>query len=114
MHDIEREILFQSNNKLVAHDSEGFEAGQSSEVNVVADFIERRGAMEDVNERLYMVWYGFRLYWLLPYSSMEFGIANSALLRYCMGMNSRQIQHAEREFFSSSKRGLTLNLLFLP
>ena len=57
VHNIEREILFQTNNKLVAHDSEGFEAGQNSEVGVVTDFISRRAAMEDVNDKLHMIWY---------------------------------------------------------
>ena len=57
MHNIEREIVFRNNDKLVAHDSEGFEAGQSSENHVVNDFIERRVTMENINDRLHMVWY---------------------------------------------------------
>ena len=56
MHDIEREIVFRNNDKLVAHDSEGFEAGQSSESHAVNDFIARRAAMDDINDRLHMVW----------------------------------------------------------
>ncbi|EKM49678.1 uncharacterized protein PHACADRAFT_106055 [Phanerochaete carnosa HHB-10118-sp] len=79
VHDIEQELLFQLNDKLVAHDSEGFEAGQGKEVKVVSDFIAQRGTMEDVNERLHMVWYALK-------------------------MSARPIQHAEREFFSTLKQ----------
>ncbi|KAE9389436.1 hypothetical protein BT96DRAFT_1003247 [Gymnopus androsaceus JB14] len=57
VHDIDRELRFQHNNRLVAHDSEGFEAGQRTELGVVNNFIERRATMEDINERLHMVWY---------------------------------------------------------
>ncbi|EKM49680.1 uncharacterized protein PHACADRAFT_179078 [Phanerochaete carnosa HHB-10118-sp] len=78
VHDIERELIPQRNDKIVAHDSEGFEAGQGKEVKVVSDFIARRAATEDINERLHMVW-------------------------YCVEINSRPIQQAEREFFSTMK-----------
>ncbi|EKM60411.1 uncharacterized protein PHACADRAFT_109866 [Phanerochaete carnosa HHB-10118-sp] len=79
VHDIERELVFRDNNKLIVHDSEGFEAGKKHEVNIVSDFIERRSAMEDINQRLHMIW-------------------------YCMETKSRPIQHAEREFFSNQKQ----------
>lgn len=75
-HDIEKEIVFQNNDKLVAHDSEGFEAGKVEEVAVVRNFIEKRNKEEDVYQRLHMVW-------------------------YCIEMNSRPIQRAELDFFSA-------------
>jgi predicted GTPase len=56
VHNIENEILFQKNDKLVAHDSEGFESGQSDELDVVKKFIERRSKAENMSERLHMVW----------------------------------------------------------
>ena len=56
-HDIEKEIVFQNNDKLVAHDSEGFEAGKVEEVAVVRNFIEKRSKQEDVYRRLHMVWF---------------------------------------------------------
>jgi hypothetical protein len=42
---------------MVAHDSEGFEAGTTNEVDVVKKFIERRSKAENVNERLHLVWF---------------------------------------------------------
>jgi len=75
-HDINKEIVFQTNDKLVAHDSEGFEAGQHQEVKVVTNFIKSRAAAADVNDRLHMIW-------------------------YCIEMNSRPIQRAEKDFFST-------------
>jgi len=41
---------------MVAHDSEGFEAGQSDEVEVVKNFIARRSKANNINDRLHMVW----------------------------------------------------------
>lgn len=56
VHNIETEIAVKGNNKLVAHDSEGFEAGRSDEVDVVKDFIERRSKMRNINNKLHIVW----------------------------------------------------------
>jgi hypothetical protein len=42
---------------MVAHDSEGFEAGRSNEVDVVKDFIERRSKMTSINDKLHVVWF---------------------------------------------------------
>jgi hypothetical protein len=42
---------------MVAHDSEGFEAGTTNEVDVVRRFIERRSQMDNVNERLHLIWF---------------------------------------------------------
>ncbi|KZP09573.1 hypothetical protein FIBSPDRAFT_233442 [Athelia psychrophila] len=77
VHDIEREIKFDGNNKMAAHDSEGFEAGHRNEVDVVKTFIEKRSMVGDINLKLHMIW-------------------------YCMEMNARPIQHAEQEFFSKA------------
>ncbi|GJE96834.1 GTPase domain-containing protein [Phanerochaete sordida] len=77
-HDIERELDFRTNDKLVAHDSEGFEAGEEAQYRVVTEFIRRRGTMQDVNQRLHMVW-------------------------YCVEMNTRPVQMAEEQFFGAKR-----------
>jgi hypothetical protein len=41
---------------IVAHDSEGFEAGQRDELDVVRNFIKRRSKAKDINDRLHVVW----------------------------------------------------------
>ncbi|KIK06295.1 hypothetical protein K443DRAFT_290391 [Laccaria amethystina LaAM-08-1] len=74
-HDIEKEIEFEGNNRIIAHDSEGFEAGKQAEVDVVWKFIDSRSRAKDINQKLHLVW-------------------------YCMEMNSRPIQQAEKDFFS--------------
>jgi len=80
IHDIEKEIKFEGNSQMVAHDSEGFEVGCINEVNVVKDFIESRSKMDDINKRLHLVW-------------------------YCVEMSSRPIQQAEKDFFSNPPNG---------
>jgi hypothetical protein len=85
---------------MVAHDSEGFEAGTGNEVDVVKNFIERRSKMENVNERLHLVWF---VKATLPPDVLVSSC--SVPFRYCMEMNSRPIQHAENEFFSTSLQG---------
>ncbi|GJE91865.1 GTPase domain-containing protein [Phanerochaete sordida] len=78
VHNIEKALRFKNNDLLLVHDSEGFEAGVTKEFAVVNAFIERRATLEDVSERLHMVW-------------------------YCVEANSRPLQHAEKEFFSSKR-----------
>ena len=56
-HDIEKEIEFEGNSKIIAHDSEGFEAGKQREVDVVRKFIDRRSQEMDINQRLHLVWF---------------------------------------------------------
>ncbi|KAE9395946.1 hypothetical protein BT96DRAFT_825471, partial [Gymnopus androsaceus JB14] len=57
IHDIEKEIKFDGNDKMVAHDSEGFEAGHSKEVDVVKNFIEQRSKEENINLKLHLIWF---------------------------------------------------------
>lgn len=56
-HNIEKEIEFEGNSKIIAHDSEGFEAGKQNEVDVVRKFIDRRSQETDINQRLHLVWF---------------------------------------------------------
>jgi hypothetical protein len=102
IHNIDKEIRFEGNGgKMVVHDSEGFEAGRSNEVDVVKNFIERRSKVEDINERLHLVWL-VRSSFASPCRLPHF-----EPFRYCIEMNSRPIQHAEKEFFSTFSQGDT-------
>jgi hypothetical protein len=108
IHNIEKEISSKENNKIVAHDSEGFEAGRSKEVDVVKNFFERRSKMSNINERLHLVWFACLLCTrLCP-------LSHFISFRYCMEMNSRPIQHAEKEIFSSFSEGSTIDDVLFP
>jgi len=101
-HDIEKEIEFEGNSKIIVHDSEGFEAGKLNEVDVVRKFIDRRSQERDINERLHLVWFVLPLFLL---------VVNPVIWihrRYCMEMNSRPIQQAEKDFFSTPLQGIFL------
>jgi len=71
-HDIEKEIEFEGNSKITAHDSEGFEAGQQNEVDVVRNFIDRRSQESDINQRLHLVWFVLIPFYLWCTRSCEF------------------------------------------
>ena len=62
IHDIEKEIEFESNSKIIAHDSEGFEAANRAEVDVVCKFIDGRSQVEDINQKLHLVWFVLLLF----------------------------------------------------
>lgn len=47
---------FKDNNLFVVHDSEGFEAGQEAEFQVVVNFIRSRSRMQNINDRLHAIW----------------------------------------------------------
>ncbi|KAJ8581729.1 hypothetical protein M405DRAFT_831986 [Rhizopogon salebrosus TDB-379] len=53
---IDTEFIPPQNNRFVLHDSEGFEAGEEHNVDIVHQFIERRGNMLNFGERLHAVW----------------------------------------------------------
>ena len=82
---------------MVAHDSEGFEAGHRKEVDVVKNFIEKRSKEENINLKLHLIWcaiFNFYIIFLTKYTT-----------RYCIEMSARPIQHAEKEFFSNELQG---------
>jgi GTP-binding protein EngB required for normal cell division len=56
-HDIENEMVFQSNPGFVFHDSRGFEAGGESEFIKVKEFIAGRSKETKINNRLHAIWY---------------------------------------------------------
>ncbi|KAG8951443.1 hypothetical protein FRC03_012541 [Tulasnella sp. 419] len=57
MHDIEHEITSQSNPLFVIHDSKGFEAGSTQEMQKVRDFIRQRSVASCIHRRLHVIWY---------------------------------------------------------
>lgn len=56
IHNIEKEMEFKDNKLFIVHDSEGFEAGQEDEFQVVVNFIQSRSLKENINERLHAIW----------------------------------------------------------
>ncbi|KDQ52397.1 hypothetical protein JAAARDRAFT_107548, partial [Jaapia argillacea MUCL 33604] len=55
-HHIEYEVTYASNPAFVFHDSRGFEAGSTDEIQAVHDFIESRGKTGDVEKQLHIIW----------------------------------------------------------
>ncbi|KAI6042085.1 GTP-binding protein [Pisolithus marmoratus] len=56
-HDIEQELVFQSNPAFVFHDSCGFEAGSAQEFDQMKAFVADRAAARNMNERLHAIWF---------------------------------------------------------
>ena len=55
-HDIENEMIFESNMAFVFHDSCGFEAGRTSELDNVKDFLQKHSANKDLKDHLHVIW----------------------------------------------------------
>jgi hypothetical protein len=55
-HDIGNEMIFKSNMAFVFHDSRGFEAGRSSELDKVKDFIQERSTKKNFEDLLHVIW----------------------------------------------------------
>ncbi|KAG1869886.1 GTP-binding protein [Suillus subluteus] len=81
-HDIENEMVFQSNPGFVFHDSRGFEAGGESEFDKVKAFIARRSKEARLTNQLHAIW-------------------------YCIPMDeaSRSFTEGEKKFFSQCDTG---------
>ncbi|EDR14567.1 uncharacterized protein LACBIDRAFT_321710 [Laccaria bicolor S238N-H82] len=56
-HNIENEMIFDSNPGYVFHDSRGFEAGRTLELDAVKSFIQHRSTAGDIREQLHAIWY---------------------------------------------------------
>ncbi|KAG2746347.1 hypothetical protein P692DRAFT_201867854 [Suillus brevipes Sb2] len=56
-HDIENEMVFESNPGFIFHDSRGFEAGGESEFNKVKAFITSRSKEVKLKNQLHAIWY---------------------------------------------------------
>jgi len=57
IHDIEHELIFQSNEKFVFHDSRGFEAGSTDEFERLKKFIADRANTTHLKKRIHAIWY---------------------------------------------------------
>ena len=55
-HDIENEMIFESNMAFVFHDSCGFEAGRTSELDTVKHFVQRRSTNKNLSDCLHVIW----------------------------------------------------------
>jgi hypothetical protein len=55
-HDIDEELSFPQNHRIIVHDSRGFEAGEEANIQKVLDFIERRSKMPALGDRLHVIW----------------------------------------------------------
>ena len=56
-HNIEDELIFQSNRGFVFHDSRGFEAGSKNEMDVVKDFVTDRATTILLEKRIHAIWW---------------------------------------------------------
>ncbi|KAI6143270.1 GTP-binding protein [Pisolithus tinctorius] len=56
-HNIEHELVFQSNPGFVFHDSCGFEAGSTQQFDQMRNFVVDHGATMMVNERIHAIWF---------------------------------------------------------
>ena len=56
IHDIEDQITYPGSN-FIFHDSRGFEAGASEEIEIVWKFIEKQSAATELRDQLHAIWY---------------------------------------------------------
>ncbi|KAF8447376.1 hypothetical protein L210DRAFT_3757287 [Boletus edulis BED1] len=57
IHNVENELVFRSNDKLIFHDSRGFEAGSEAEFLQMKKFIADRAKTTILKERIHAIWY---------------------------------------------------------
>ncbi|KAI9459530.1 hypothetical protein HD554DRAFT_2029220 [Boletus coccyginus] len=82
IHSVENELIFRSNEKLVFHDSQGFEAGREDEFLQMKKFIADRAKVTILKKRIHAIWY------CIP-----------------MDEHGRTIQRAEEMFFGECDPG---------
>jgi hypothetical protein len=56
IHDIQHQITYPGSN-FIFHDSKGFEAGASEEMEIVWKFIKRRSVAAELRDQLHAIWY---------------------------------------------------------
>jgi len=56
LHNIEDELIFQSNQGFIFHDSRGFETGSVNELNLMKDFVADRAATMELGKRIHVIW----------------------------------------------------------
>ncbi|KAN0101199.1 hypothetical protein V8E55_001183 [Tylopilus felleus] len=89
IHDIENELMFRSNDKLVFHDSQGFEAGSEEEFLRMKKFIADRANTTILKKRIHAIWY------CIP-----------------MDKHDRAIQRSEEKFFDELICSVPIVVLF--
>ncbi|KAN0101187.1 hypothetical protein V8E55_001171 [Tylopilus felleus] len=82
IHDIENELIFRSNDKLVFHDSQGFEAGSEEEFLRMKKFIADCANTTILKKRIHAIWY------CIPMDKLD-----------------RAIQRSEEKFFDECDPG---------
>ncbi|KAH0826998.1 GTP-binding protein [Lanmaoa asiatica] len=82
IHNVENELIFRSNEKLVFHDSQGFEAGREDEFLQMKRFIADRARTTILKKRIHAIWY------CIPMDKLD-----------------RAIQRAEEMFFEDCDPG---------
>ena len=55
-HDIENQMIFESNRAFVFHDSRGFEAGRTSELDKVKDFVQKCSTSKNFRDLRHVIW----------------------------------------------------------
>ncbi|KAF8701246.1 hypothetical protein AX14_000509 [Amanita brunnescens Koide BX004] len=87
IHDIEHQITYPGSN-FIFHDSQGFEAGASKELDIVWKFIEKCSIAVEMKDQLHAIW-------------------------YCIPMDSpRPLLSAELEFFNKGTDKVPLVVIF--
>ncbi|KAJ6454332.1 hypothetical protein C8R45DRAFT_1082737 [Mycena sanguinolenta] len=56
VHDIEKPFSFPQNDRIIIHDSQGFEPGEEGNIQTVSDFIRRRSEMPALADQLHAIW----------------------------------------------------------
>ncbi|KIK26363.1 hypothetical protein PISMIDRAFT_95168, partial [Pisolithus microcarpus 441] len=81
-HNIEDELVFQSNPRFVFHDSRGFEAGSEQQFHMMKEFVMDRAKTSKLDERIHTIW-------------------------FCIPLNEshRLVMAAERKFFEECDTG---------
>ncbi|KAI6008058.1 hypothetical protein EDC04DRAFT_3073276 [Pisolithus marmoratus] len=59
--DIEKEFMSSQNDRLILHDSKGFEPGDSGNYETVTSFIKKRKEKTDIKDKLHAVWLCFQI-----------------------------------------------------
>ncbi|KAL4082110.1 hypothetical protein V8B97DRAFT_1927547 [Scleroderma yunnanense] len=59
-HNIEDELIFQSNPGFIFHDSRGFEAGSDSELKLMKRFVAEQATTMKLEKRIHTIWFAFQ------------------------------------------------------
>ncbi|KAF8962885.1 hypothetical protein BDZ97DRAFT_1076814 [Flammula alnicola] len=98
-HDIDKPLIFAENDRVIIHDSKGFEAGEETNVQKVLDFIERRSKMPALGDRLHAIWVCAEI----PFAGARlFEKGVERILKECRGNGSSSIRPYFPPHFTAS------------